>query len=101
MAVLKNVGGPLRRDMLGLDATPFIIPLREFGRENVRSLPMFPHIPPLQSAPRKRLILSWWDREINIWRVERSIRHTGDVEDGTDRPQPRKLVAKIVLKVSP
>ena len=87
--------------MSGLDATPVIIPLREFGRENVRSLPMFPHIPPLQSAPSKRLILTWWDREINIWRIEGSIQHKGDVENGIGSPQPRKLVAKIALKVSP
>ena len=98
---MTSIDAPLTRDMSGLDATPVIIPLREFGRENVRSLPMFPHVPPLQSAPSKRLILAWWDREINIWRIERSIQHKGDVENGIGSPQARKLVAKIALKVSP
>ena len=47
-------------------------------------------------------MMSWWDREVSIWTI---LRHC---EKGTEKemspesvgPQGRKLVAKVVLKVS-
>ena len=76
-----------------------IIPLKKYGKENVRSLPMFPNDPPVQSAPSKRLLMSWWNRNVFIWRVEGML--GGGPENGEARNpnQSRKLVGKILLKV--
>ncbi|MCJ1379867.1 U3 small nucleolar RNA-associated protein [Xylographa soralifera] len=82
----------------GVDATPIIIPLREFGKEYIRSLPMIPNCSPVQSAPKKRLVVSWWDREISIWRIESIWGVLQETEAAPDQRQVRKLVAKIALQ---
>ncbi|MCJ1402791.1 U3 small nucleolar RNA-associated protein [Xylographa trunciseda] len=82
----------------GVDAAPIIIPLREFGKEYTRSLPMFPSCPPVQSAPRKRLLTSWWDREIFIWRIGGIWGDSQTNGPAPDQRQVRKLVAKIALQ---
>jgi U3 small nucleolar RNA-associated protein 4 len=86
----------------GPDASPVIIPLREFGLENQRMLPYLPQEPIVQSAPRKRLLLSWWDREVNIWRISKTSSSTQETYDSDseaeERGTNRKLVAKIVIK---
>lgn len=85
----------------GLDTKPIIIPLQEFGREHHRSLSSLPQWPPICSAPKRRLIMSWWNREISLWRVSRLQRPQNDGDGNTDSVEvgPRKLVAKIALKV--
>jgi U3 small nucleolar RNA-associated protein 4 len=83
----------------GVDTTPIILPLKGFGREHHLSLPTFPNSAPVQSAPRQRLIMSWWDREVQIWRIEP--RWLG-LDDTQDEPAPtpsRNLVARIMVKV--
>ncbi|MCJ1285952.1 U3 small nucleolar RNA-associated protein [Xylographa opegraphella] len=85
----------------GVDATPIIIPLREFGKEYTRSLPMIPNCPQVQSAPKKRLLVSWWDREISIWRIGSiwsATQETQEAQAAPDQRQVRSLVAKIVLQ---
>ncbi|MCJ1419664.1 U3 small nucleolar RNA-associated protein [Xylographa parallela] len=82
----------------GVDATPIIIPLREFGKEHIRSLPMIPNCPPVQSAPKKRLVVSWWDREISIWRIGGIWGAMHETEAAPDQRQVRKLVARIALQ---
>ena len=87
--------------ILGLDTIPIIVPLREFGKEFSRSLSNLPQLPPLQSAPRKRMILAWWNREVSIWHVYSRRRihdENGDTEGAEHKS--RKLIAKIAFQVS-
>lgn len=72
----------------GVDASPTIIPLREHGQEQIRRLSGLPQSPPVASAPDRRLVVSWWDREVLVWRMRRR----GVAE------KPHKLVARIALK---
>lgn len=86
----------------GLDTMPIIVPIREFGKEHHRTLSSLPQQPPVRSAPKKRLLLSWWDREISIWRVSNSREAQDDtgVLKGLPQPPAKKLVAKVLLQVS-
>ncbi|KAM5465895.1 U3 small nucleolar RNA-associated protein [Microsporum audouinii] len=73
----------------GLDTTPVVLPLKEFGKEHHRKLPNLPQVPQLASSGTSRLLMSWWDREVNIWRVAGSFR--SDTEQ-------HKLVGKILFQ---
>ena len=69
--------------------------------EHYRALPSLPHLSPLQSAPRKRLVMSWWDREVRIWQISRSphsSRGDGDYSD-VEGPAANKLVSRILVQV--
>ncbi|MCJ1313560.1 U3 small nucleolar RNA-associated protein [Agyrium rufum] len=82
----------------GLDTTPIIVPFREFGRENARTLTHLPQSSQVHSAPSKRLVVSWWERELHIWRIGAMPR-----EDENDGPEDvdsrtRRRVGKIYLK---
>jgi U3 small nucleolar RNA-associated protein 4 len=88
--------------ILGPDASPIVIPLREFGMENQRMLPSLPQEPVVQSAPRKRLLMSWWDREVHIWRIKKlrtshNVSYESDSES-EERNRCRKLVAKVMIQ---
>ena len=79
-----------------------LVPVQEFGNESHRALASLPQQPNLLSVPNHRTILSWWDREVNIWAIS-TREYQQSVEDGyvqDDDPHGRKLVAKIVLKAS-
>lgn len=77
----------------GNDITPMVTPLREYGKEHLRGLPSLPSQPPVTSAPKARLLVSWWDQEIYIWRIARQ----NTLEALPEQQRPRKLVAKIGL----
>lgn len=77
----------------GNDITPVVTPLREYGKENVRGLPSLPSQSPVTSAPKARLLVSWWDQEIYIWRIARQY----TLEALPEQQRPRKLVAKISI----
>jgi len=77
----------------GSDVAPMLTPLREYGKEEVRPLPSLPQDPPVVSAPKARLLVSWWDKDIYIWRIARQ----SDVESSPELQRPRKLVAKLSL----
>ncbi|KAJ9133020.1 U3 small nucleolar RNA-associated protein 4 [Pleurostoma richardsiae] len=82
----------------GPDATPVVMPLRRAGMENHRTLSHLPQSVPLASAPRTRLIVSWWEREVHIWRLKRPIRDLLDVDDlEAEMEKNRKLVARILV----
>ncbi|KAI4217508.1 MAG: hypothetical protein LQ351_000103 [Letrouitia transgressa] len=84
----------------GLDTSPIMVPLREFGNEYHRALPNLPQQPPVRSAPLQRLIISWWDREVSVWRILAN--RQGSVAnlplDESLQDSPRKLAAKIALQ---
>ncbi|KAI9745071.1 MAG: U3 small nucleolar RNA-associated protein [Claussenomyces sp. TS43310] len=85
----------------GPDASPIILPLREYGRENQRTLPSLPQESVVQSAPKKRLFMSWWDREVLIWRINKPNAGRASAEsesESEDRNRNRKLVAKVMIK---
>ena len=74
-----------------------VLPLRQFGMENQRQLPFLPQDPPIACASEKRLVMSFWEREIHIWRLTKpSESTTGPDEHESD--QNRKLVVKILIK---
>ena len=77
----------------GADVAPKVIPLREYGKENLRSLPSLPQTPPMTSAPRARLLVSWWERSVYVWRIAKP----SSVDNVPEPKRPRKLVAKINL----
>lgn len=75
----------------GSDAAPIVTPLRENGKENHRTLSVLPQEPPVASAPKARLLVSWAGKTISIWRIARR-----PTEDTVEEPQrPRKLVAQL------
>ncbi|KAI9797069.1 MAG: U3 small nucleolar RNA-associated protein [Piccolia ochrophora] len=84
----------------GLDTNPIIVPLRQFGHENHRTLSSLPRHPQIQSAPSGRLIMSWWNREIWMWRFNCAIGITSEVQNGVEfgNTESRTLVAKIGLQ---
>jgi hypothetical protein len=84
---------------VGIDTMPVIIPLREFGLEYHQTLPGLPQYPAVQSAPAKRLLMSWWEREVWIWRICRPDCQPSRVDEAAVSPGGRKLVAKITLSV--
>ncbi|EMC94504.1 hypothetical protein BAUCODRAFT_73920 [Baudoinia panamericana UAMH 10762] len=80
----------------GRDVAPVLTPMREFSKENHRTLPGLPQELRVASAPRARLLVSWWNKQIYIWRIARQAG-----EGNMTEPQiPRKLVAKLALDVS-
>ncbi|KAL8835204.1 MAG: hypothetical protein Q9176_007060 [Flavoplaca citrina] len=84
----------------GLDTAPIIVPVQEYGKEHHRTLPCLPQHPPVRSAPRKRLLLSWWDREISLWRIATSLQtlvESNEYEDPSQSPTKR-LVAKVLIQ---
>ena len=81
--------------MLGPDATPVVLPLREFGKEHHRALSSLPQVSQLASAPSSRLVMSFWDREVSIWRMSRG---PASVHESVDGPKHR-LVGKVLIQV--
>ncbi|KAJ5384942.1 hypothetical protein N7517_002853 [Penicillium concentricum] len=78
----------------GPDATPIVLPLREFGKEHHRKLSSLPQIPQLTSAPSSRLVMSFWDREVSLWRVSRGPASLHENIDG----QRHRLVGKVLIQ---
>ncbi|KAF2022071.1 small nucleolar ribonucleo protein-like protein complex subunit [Aaosphaeria arxii CBS 175.79] len=72
----------------GIDTQPVVLPLRQFGKELSRALPSLPRTPALVSAPASRLMVSWWNSEIRIWRVKSQ-------SETSERP---KVVARLALQ---
>ncbi|KAM0283859.1 hypothetical protein ACHAQH_002240 [Verticillium albo-atrum] len=81
----------------GPDASPVVLPLKELGRENHRTLQNLPQQPPLQSAAQARLIMSWWDREVNIWKLRQAFDGVYN-NDAEDVDKNRKLLKTILIK---
>lgn len=80
----------------GSDLASVVTPLREFGKENGRSLVSLPQRSPVASARQARLLVSWWEQSVSIWRIARS----GSKDLSMEPQPPRKLVAKIELSAT-
>ncbi len=64
-------------------------------------LPCLPQEPIVQSAPSKRLVLSYWDREVHIWRIYKNKQKKEAVDsesEAEDNTKNRKLVSKVLLR---
>ena len=77
----------------GSDVSPRVTPLREFGKEQPRALPSLPQEAPVASAARARLLVSWWDKSICVWRIAKH----SSVDAMPGLQKPRKLVARLNL----
>lgn len=75
----------------GSDMKAVVTPLREYGKASGLTLPHLPQHVALASARHARLLVSWWDKTISIWRVARRPGSNLSPE------APRKLVAKMTL----
>ncbi|KAL7908826.1 WD40-repeat-containing domain protein [Trichoderma velutinum] len=84
----------------GPDANLMLVPLREMGRENHRTISNLPQQPPVSSAQKARFITSWWDREVHIWALRKPATEIFNVAGGeeVDINQNRKLLKTIVVK---
>lgn len=85
--------------------TPIVIPLRQFGVEHHLTLPAIPQTAIVTTVPESRLMMSWWEREIKIWRIEElnSDRNRDEMYlfPGEAEERGRKLLSRIVLDVCP
>ncbi|KAK1978292.1 U3 small nucleolar RNA-associated protein [Colletotrichum cereale] len=86
----------------GPDASPVVLPLKELGRENHRTLSSLPQSPPLASAPSARMVVGWWDREMHIWKLQSSFDglYDGNAAAAADAnlEKNRKLLKTILVK---
>lgn len=84
----------------GPDSNLVIVPLKEMGRENHRTVSGLPQQPPLISASKARFMVSWWDREIHLWVLQQSASDLAKLngENDYDINQNRKLLKTIVVK---
>lgn len=91
MAITNGKPGP--------DTSPVVYPFRTAGKEYHRVLSHLPQQSNLQSAPKARLLLSWWGNEIRIWHLLHPARRLLDGETtGTDIRKNRKLIAQIQVQ---
>lgn len=79
--------------------TPIVIPLRQFGAEHQLALPTIPQTPIIITVPEHRLMMSWWGREIKIWRIEELDGDEMYPLTGQDEERGRKLISRIMLNV--
>ncbi len=56
---------------VGPDASPVVMPLLKSGANYHRTLSHLPQPVPLCSAPQARIVVSWWEREVRIWKLHR------------------------------
>ncbi|QIW97168.1 hypothetical protein AMS68_002686 [Peltaster fructicola] len=78
----------------GGDPAPVLVPLDSFGKEHMRSLPSLPQEAQVVSAPSARLVATWWDNTVYIYRFARqnSLEVLRDAEHAI-----RRLVGKVRL----
>jgi U3 small nucleolar RNA-associated protein 4 len=77
-----------------------LVPLREMGRENHRTISNLPQQPPISSAQKARFVTSWWDREVHIWALRKPATEIFNLAGGeeVDINKNRKLLKTIVIK---
>lgn len=76
----------------GSDQAPVVMPLREFGKQNPRSLPALPQQPQVISAAKARLVVSWWEKSVSIYKIARQ--NTLEALNN-DNFRVRQIVAKV------
>lgn len=66
--------------------------MRNYNKENHRRLPGLPQNPVLASCPQQRLLVSWAECEISIWRINKQTPERVPIPADT-----RKLLARITI----
>lgn len=56
----------------GLDTKPIVMPLRAWQKENHRTLSSLPATPQVTCSAHSRLLITWWNQEVNIWHIPKS-----------------------------
>ena len=79
----------------GVDATPIVTPLREFGSENHRTLPYFPQTSPITGS--RRIIASWSDHDITLWRVNTRAEQNALYDKGVETSE-YSILARLAMK---
>lgn len=82
----------------GLDTAPVVMPLRGWQKEYHRTLSHLPQSPQVSSAPKPRLFISWWDRQISIWHLSRHVTPPELSEIAAVCPENHTLLAQVLLK---
>jgi U3 small nucleolar RNA-associated protein 4 len=77
--------------------TPIIIPYRGFTTENHRTLPLVPPSPSVITLPDNRMLMSFWGREVKIWKVEELSEVMPEDINLESEDQGRKLLSRIIL----
>jgi U3 small nucleolar RNA-associated protein 4 len=76
---------------IGLDTNLVVLPSRDYFQDYPRYISTLPQVPPVACVSSSRLVLSWWEREINIWRFKKQNASAMD-------EKVHKLAARIGLK---
>ena len=79
--------------------TPIIIPFRGFTTENHRTLPLVPQTPIVATIADSRILMSYWEREVKIWKIEELSEVMPLDQNLDDENQGRKLLSRIILGV--
>lgn len=66
--------------------------MRNYSKENHRRLPGLPQVPVLASCPQQRMLVSWAECDISIWRIPKQSPERIPVPQDT-----RKLLARISI----
>ncbi|EPE10479.1 u3 small nucleolar rna-associated protein [Ophiostoma piceae UAMH 11346] len=83
----------------GPDAAPVILPLEKSGMEHHRTLSHLPQTVPIASAPAARLMICWWQRQVQIWAFDAPIDQLlNDGETEADLERNRRQVGCIIIK---
>lgn len=93
----RNMLEKFTNTRIGPDATPVVVPLKQTGFENQRALSFLPQESTVQTASKKRLVMSWWDREVSIWKISKAAKDS-HVDADIGQKEARKLVAKILIR---
>src|SRR5262245_28257473 len=69
------------------------------GMENHRQLSHLPHCPPVRSARNARFLVSWWEQEVHVWKLRKSVNSMFDpnVQKESDLDRNRKLLKTIMI----
>lgn len=99
-ALLKRLLKLIFNHPIGPDATPVVLPLQGAGKEYHRTLSHLPQRTPLQSAPKARFIISWWEREVQIWQLLKPLKEVvnGSSVVESDTAKNYKRIGRILIK---
>lgn len=81
----------------GIDTVPVVMPIRNWHQEYHRRLPHLPQKPQLSISTSKRLMLTWWGKELFIWQIPPAASNE-ESETLINEGSCRRLVGQIVLK---
>jgi len=79
--------------------TPIITPFANFLNTNHRTLQAIPQKPIVIGIPESRLLMSWYDREVKIWAIDKLDNVTGALQQPGLENTGRRLVSRLVLGV--